>query len=267
MRILRYVSARVAPTCLISEIYRALRQREFSLAEKLSQTLDRLPPIYEYDHSEFGDVEVMPLPKIQSIGGQMLARNWVAIPHVTHHDDIDISDIEKRRSDWNKNNPNKKLTILIPMMKAMAKTLASHPKFNASITPDGASIVLKKYYNIGVAVDTPNGLLVPVIRDCDSKENTALAAEVLDQAEKARSKGLSLDEMSGSSITITSLGHIGGTMFTPIINAPDVAILGVTRAKEVCVRNKDNEPEWRTFLPLSLSYDHRVINGSDAAHF
>ena len=234
---------------------------------KVSAILDGLPPVTAYDFAEFGEYEVQPLSKFQSIGGKMLSRNWVTIPHVTHHDNIDITDIEVRRKNWNEENPDLAITLLAPMMIAMVATLKENPKFNASLLPDGESIALKKYFNIGVAVDTPNGLLVPVIRDCDKKSHSELAQEISHIAQKAAGKGLTLDEMSGSSITISSLGHIGGTGFSPIVNAPDVAILGVTRARKVPVLGSNDELEWRTHLPLSLSYDHRVINGVDAAKF
>ena len=153
------------------------------------------------------------------------------------------------------------------LVKALADGLAAFPQFNASLDPASATLTLKKYVHVGVAVDTPGGLLVPVIRDCDRKSVTQIAEEIVALSEKARTKGLSMAEMSGGCITLTSLGHIGGTGFTPIVNAPEVAILGVTRARPVPVPAGDGGIAWRQMLPLSLSYDHRVINGADAARF
>ncbi|MBG6120103.1 2-oxoacid dehydrogenase/acyltransferase catalytic subunit [Sphingobium sp. AEW010] len=153
------------------------------------------------------------------------------------------------------------------LVKALADALDAMPQFNASLDPASSELVMKKYVHVGVAVDTPGGLLVPVIRDCDRKSAGEIADEIAALSEKARTKGLSMAEMSGGCITLTSLGHIGGTSFTPIVNAPEVAILGVTRARPVAVPDTDGGVMWRQMLPLSLSYDHRVINGADAARF
>jgi len=233
----------------------------------INTLLARLAPLPPADFAEFGEVEVKPISRIQKLTGSFLGRNWVTIPHVTHHDEVDITDVEAARRAWNAAHPDDKITIVIVLMKVMAEALKTFPQFNASLTEDGNSIVYKKYFNIGVAVDTPNGLLVPVINGCDHKLLGELAREVAAIAAKARVKGLSMKEMSGSSICISSLGHIGGTAFTPIINAPDVAILGVTRTQERPMRGKNDEIIWRQMLPLSLSYDHRLINGADAARF
>jgi pyruvate dehydrogenase E2 component (dihydrolipoamide acetyltransferase) len=217
------------------------------------QLLERLAPWPKSDFSEFGAVEVLPLSRYQKLTGAFLGRNWVAIPHVTHHDVLDITAAEEWRKAWNRDHQDAKVTPVVLLIKAVTAALAE--------------FVLKKYFNIGIAVETPNGLLVPVIRGCNQKDVAGLATELTSIAERARSKGLTMAEMSGSSMAISSLGHIGGTGFTPIINAPDVAILGVTRSQDVPVRGPDGEIAWRTMLPVSLSYDHRVINGADAARF
>lgn len=232
----------------------------------LEKLLGGVAPWPNVDHSAFGEVEVVALSRYQKLTGAFLARNWVAIPHVTHIDDVDITDCEARRVAFNAERSTK-VTMVALAIKALANTLVSFPAFNASLAADGQSLILKKYVNVGVAVDTPNGLLVPVIRDCDLKDVAQLAGELTSLAEKARSKGLSIDEMSGSSMSITSLGHIGGRGFTPIINAPDVAILGLTRARQTMRRESEGSAAWRLELPVSLSYDHRVINGADAARF
>jgi len=229
--------------------------------------LASLAPIPDIDHAEFGEVEVHKVPRIQAFTGTFLGRNWVTIPHVTHHDEVDVTETESRRKAWNAAHPEAKVTPVILLAKAMADVLAAMPQFNTSLTADAKSIVRKKYFNIGIAVDTPNGLLVPVIRDVDKKGLTELAGEIAAIAEKARTKGLSMAEMSGSSMCITSLGHIGGTAFTPIINAPDVAILGATAIQLRPAPGEDGAVVWKQMLPLSLSYDHRVINGADAARF
>jgi pyruvate dehydrogenase E2 component (dihydrolipoamide acetyltransferase) len=229
--------------------------------------LGRFAPLQPVDFAEFGEIEVKPLSRYQKLTGAFLGRNAVTIPHVTHHDDVDVTDMEARRVAWNQANPGTKLTPVVLLIKALVAALKAYPQFNTSLTPDGTSIVFKRYFNIGVAVDTPNGLLVPVLRGCDAKPVAALATELAATAQRARGKGLSMAEMSGSSISLSSLGHIGGTAFTPIINAPDVAILGVTRGRDIPTRGAENEIVWRSILPLSLSYDHRVINGADAARF
>jgi len=232
----------------------------------MSDLLSNLAPWPKADFSEFGAVEVKKLGRMQTLIGSVLGRNWVSIPHVTHHDDADITDLELRRKAHNAGGGTK-LTIVPLLVKALADALVAFPQFNASLDPQAGTIVLKKYVHIGVAVDTPGGLLVPVIRDCDSKAASKIAEEVATMSDKARTKGLPMQEMTGGCITLTSLGHIGGTAFTPIVNAPEVAILGVTRARAMPMRGADGGIEWRDMLPLSLSYDHRVINGADAARF
>lgn len=229
--------------------------------------LAALAPVSDIDFAEFGETEVTRLPRIQKLTASFLARNWVTIPHVTHHDEVDVTDLEDRRKAWNTRNPQSKVTPITIVLKALVPVLQQFPQFNASLTADGNSLVLKKYIHIGVAVDTPSGLLVPVLRNVADKSLAELTGELAAVAEKARTKGLSLPEMSGSSFTVTSLGHIGGTAFTPIINAPDLAILGMTALQIRPAPGPDGGVIWRKMLPVSLSYDHRVINGADAARF
>ncbi len=227
-----------------------------------------VPPFPAVDFTEFGEVETQPLSRIQKISGKYLHRNWVRIPHVTQYDEADITELEAFR---NANKAEAKeqgfnLTPLAFMVKAMAKALKKFPKFNTSLDVDGENLIFKKYYHIGIAVDTPNGLVVPVIRDCDKKEVFEIAKEMRDVSIKAREGKLAPSDMQGGSISISSLGGIGGTAFTPIINAPEVAILGVSKSNIKPVWNgKEFEP--KLMLPLSLSYDHRVIDGADAARF
>jgi pyruvate dehydrogenase E2 component (dihydrolipoamide acetyltransferase) len=223
------------------------------------------PP--EADFSEFGSVTTKPLGRIQQLTARFLGRNWATIPHVTHHDEADITTFEDRRTAWNVAHPDAKLTTLVPLLKALAAALQAYPVFNTSLGSDGNTLVYKDYFHIGVAVDTPRGLLVPVLRDVDRKIVAELHSELGELSSKARSKGLSMAEMSGGCITLSSLGHIGGTAFTPIVNAPEVAILGVSRLQLRPAPAPDGGLSWRKMLPLSLSYDHRVINGADAARF
>lgn len=232
----------------------------------MSDLLNGLAPWPTGDFSVFGEVEVDELPRIQRFVAANMGRNWVAIPHVTHHDDADITELEEARRAHNAAS-GEKLTIVPLLVKILADGLAEFPQFNQSLDPAVGKIVRKKYAHIGVAVDTPKGLLVPVVRECDKKDASAIAGEISALSAKARDKGLTMDEMSGGCITLSSLGHIGGTAFTPIVNAPEVAILGVTRARPVATPGADGAVVWKTMLPLSLSYDHRVINGADAARF
>lgn len=232
--------------------------------EPTKYSLD-LPPFHFVDFAAFGETESLPLSKIQKLTGAYLSRNWVAIPQVTHHDEADITNLDIYRKQLAEET-GVRLTPLAFIMKAMCKALSEFPKFNASLDLSGNNLILKKYFHIGVAVDTPAGLLVAVIRDCDKKTTTDLAEEILTLSSKAREKGLPMSSMVGGCMTVSSLGHIGGTAFSPIINAPEVAILGITKAQWKPVRN-GNEIEWRFMLPLSLTYDHRVINGVDAAKF
>jgi len=223
-----------------------------------------LPAWPKIDFAQFGPVEVQPLSRIKRISGPALHRNWISIPHVTNHEDADVTDLEALRQRVNAERPEAKLTLLAFLMKAVVAALQRHPELNASI--DGDTLVLKRYYHLGFAADTPQGLLVPVVRDVDRKGALELARETRELAAKAREGKLSLAEMSGASFTISSLGGIGGTGFTPIINAPEVAILGVSRSATRPVWN-GSAFEPRLMLPLSLSYDHRVIDGALAARF
>lgn len=219
------------------------------------------------DFSAYGPVEARPVGKIQGFVGRAMHRNWVSIPHVSHHDDADVTEFEGRRKTWNAAHPDDKRTLLPVMIKASVAALQQHPTFNCSLSADGATLFAKNYFNIGVAVDVPNGLLVPVIRNCDQKDVDQIAREVVQISGKARTKGLSVAEMAGGCFTLTSLGHIGGTGFTPIINAPEVAILGICRTQDRFVPDASGNPVLKHVLPLSLSYDHRIINGADAARF
>jgi pyruvate dehydrogenase E2 component (dihydrolipoamide acetyltransferase) len=223
-----------------------------------------LPPMPVVDFAQYGEVETVPLARNQKLVASFLARNWAQIPHVTHHDDARADALEAYRKQAAK--AGVKLTPLPFLLKAAARALAAFPRFNASLAPDGNALVMKRYVHIGVAVETPNGLLVPVIRDCDSKTIFEIAAELADKTERARTKGLPMAEMSGGCFSVSSLGAIGGTGFTPIINAPEVAILGVTRTVERLAL-AGGEVVTTLAMPLSLSYDHRVINGADAARF
>jgi pyruvate dehydrogenase E2 component (dihydrolipoamide acetyltransferase) len=225
-------------------------------------------PMPEIDFSQFGDIETQPLTKINKLTGQFLHRNWVTVPHVTQFDEADITELEAFRKKLNEEHKAEgvRVTVLAFLMKALVSALKEFPRFNSSLDATGENLVLKKYIHIGVAVDTPDGLVVPVIRDCDRKSLTDLASELIEVSGKARDKKLSPADMSGGCISISSLGGIGGTAFTPIVNAPEVAILGVSRAQMKPVY-KDGEFEPRLILPLSLSYDHRVIDGADGARF
>lgn len=225
-----------------------------------------LPPWPHIDFSEFGTVEAIPLSRIQKLTAGFLSRNAIGIPHVTHHDDADITDLEALRKRV-ATAQGVKLTLLAFLLKALERGLREFPQFNASLDASGQTLLLKKYFNVGIAVDTPKGLLVPVIRDCDQKSVVQLADEIAAVSAQAREKGLPMQQMAGGCITVSSLGGIGGTGFTPIINAPELAIMGVTKAQWKPQRGADDEVVWRLMLPLSFSYDHRVINGADAARF
>ena len=227
-----------------------------------------LLPWPKVDFSKFGEVETKPLSRIQKISGANLARNWAMIPHVTHNDDADITELEALRVSLNKEyeKAGVKFTMLAFLIKAMVAALKKFPTFNASLDASGENLVLKKYYNVGFAADTPNGLVVPVLKDADKKGVVDIAKEMSALAAKAREGKLGPAEMSGGCISISSLGGIGGTSFTPIVNAPEVAILGVTKSATKPVWDgKAFQP--RLILPLSLSYDHRVIDGALAARF
>ncbi|MDE1982170.1 MAG: dihydrolipoyllysine-residue acetyltransferase [Betaproteobacteria bacterium] len=225
-----------------------------------------LLPWPQVDFSKFGPIEVQPLSRIKKLSGANLHRNWVMIPHVTNNDDADITELEAFRVQLNQENGKSgtKVTLLAFLIKAVCSALRKFPEFNASL--EGDSLVLKRYYHIGFAADTPNGLMVPVIRDADKKGVLQIAEEASALAAKARDGKLSPAEMQGGTFSISSLGGIGGTYFTPIINAPEVAILGVCRASLQPVW-KEGAFQPRLIAPLSLSYDHRVIDGAAAARF
>jgi len=222
----------------------------------------------EIDHSKFGAVETVALSRIQKISGAHLHRSWVTVPHVTQFDDADITELEAFRKGLAKDAEKKgvRLTPLIFLMKAVVSALREFPDFNASLDASGENLIMKKYFHIGIAVDTPNGLVVPVVRDVDQKGLFDLAAELGELSVRARDGKLSPTDMQGGCFTISSLGGIGGTYFTPIVNAPEVAILGVSRSKMQPVFI-DGEFVPRLILPLGLSYDHRVIDGAQAARF
>jgi pyruvate dehydrogenase E2 component (dihydrolipoamide acetyltransferase) len=225
-----------------------------------------LLPWPKVDFAKFGDIETTPLSRIKKISGANLARNWAMIPHVTQQDEADITEMEAFRKRLGEENKDLKITPLVFLIKAVVAALRQFPNFNASLDESGENLVLKKYFHVGIAVDTPDGLVVPVIRDCDRKGMLELAAEMAEISNKARDRKLGPADMSGGCFSISSLGGIGGTGFTPIVNAPEVAILGVSRSSTKPVWNgKEFAP--RLMLPLSLSYDHRVIDGAAAARF
>jgi pyruvate dehydrogenase E2 component (dihydrolipoamide acetyltransferase) len=227
-----------------------------------------IPEIPAQDFSKFGPVETAPLPRIKKLSGPFLHRSWLNVPHVTHNDEADITELDgyRRELDTAAKAEGYRVTLLAFLMKASVSALRQFPEVNSSLSPEKDSLILKRYYHIGIAVDTPGGLVVPVIRDVDAKGITELSKELGAVSQKARDGKLSPADMSGGTFTISSLGGIGGTGFTPIVNAPEVAILGVVRAR--------TSPVWdgeafvpRLMLPVSLSYDHRVIDGALAARF
>ncbi len=221
------------------------------------------------DFSKFGEIETVALSRIKKISGAHLHRSWVTVPHVTQFDEADITELETFRKSLAKEAERKgvRLTPLVFIMKAVVAALQEHPNFNASLDATGENLVIKKYFNIGVAVDTPNGLMVPVIKDVDQKGIYELAAEVAEVAGRAREGKLMPKDLQGGCFSISSLGGIGGTQFTPIVNAPEVAILGVARSKMTPVYQADGSFAARNILPLALSYDHRVIDGAQGARF
>jgi pyruvate dehydrogenase E2 component (dihydrolipoamide acetyltransferase) len=227
-----------------------------------------LPTAPQIDFSQFGEIESKPLSRIKKLTAQNLHRNWLLVPHVTQFNEADITELEvfRKAQGTFAAQQEVKLTPLAFIMKAVVTALKAFPAFNASLSADGEQLIIKKYFHIGIAVDTPEGLVVPVIRDVDKKSLLELAKELADVSNKARKKQLTSADMQGSSFTISSLGGIGGTAFTPIVNVPDVAILGVSKAQY--------KPQYqagafipRLMLPLSLSYDHRVIDGAEGARF
>ncbi|MEX2326250.1 MAG: 2-oxo acid dehydrogenase subunit E2, partial [Pseudomonadales bacterium] len=241
----------------------------------VKQSLDRgdgrgasIPPVSLPDFSKIGETEIVPLSRVRRTSARNLHRSWLNVPHVTQFDEADITELEAFRKSQNEElaAAGKKVTPLAFLVKACVYTLMQYPRFNASLDKDIENLVLKKYFNIGIAVDTEDGLVVPVIKDAEKKGVIELAQESARLAEQARNKKLGLDAMQGATFTISSLGGIGGTAFTPIINSPEVAILGVSRSRIAPVYDgKEFRP--RTLLPLSLSYDHRAIDGAEAARF
>ena len=227
-----------------------------------------IPPIPAVDFSKFGPVESQPLSRIQRLSGPHLHRSWLNIPHVTHHDEADITELEAFRQSIKADAAKRdvRVTALSFIMKALQAGLREFPNFNSSLSPDGQALIFKRYFHIGVAVDTPGGLVVPVIRDVDKKSIFDISAELADVSVRARESKLKPDDLQGGCISISSLGGIGGTAFTPIVNAPEVAILGVARSKMQPVWD-GSEFKPRLMLPLDLSYDHRVIDGAAAARF
>jgi pyruvate dehydrogenase E2 component (dihydrolipoamide acetyltransferase) len=227
-----------------------------------------LPQVPEVDHAKFGEIETVALTRIQKISGPRLHASWVNLPHVTQHDLADITELEAKRAEMKEEAAEQgvKLTPVAFIMRACALALEEFPAFKSSLTSDGESLVMKHYTHIGFAADTPNGLMVPVVRDADKKSVFELAAELGELSAKARDGKLRAAEMQGGVFTVSSLGGIGGTYFTPIINAPEVAILGVSRSSQQPVF-QDGKFVPRLMLPLSLSYDHRVIDGAQAARF
>ena len=230
----------------------------------------QIVPVKPVDHSKFGEIEEQKLSRIQKISGPFLHRNWATIPHVTQFDEADITEVEEFRKEQNayhaKIKSGLKITPLVFVMKAVAKALEKYEVFNSSLSDDGESLIIKKFINIGIAVETPGGLVVPVIRDVNKKGIEQLSQELIDTSKKAREGKLKAADMQGGTFTISSLGGIGGTAFTPIVNAPEVAILGVSKS-EMKPKWNGKEFEPRLMVPLSLSYDHRVIDGAVGARF
>ena len=224
--------------------------------------------LQQYDHSEFGEIDVQPIPRIKKIAGPHLQKSWNEIPHVTQHDEADITEMEKFRKSLRDLYTGEKISItpLAFIMRAVVKALKDYPNFNSSLDVEREKIIYKKYFHIGIAVDTPHGLMVPKIRDVDKKDITELGKELKRVSKLSKELKIDKKEFFGGSMTISSLGGIGGSFFTPIINQPEVAILGVGKAetKQVFVGDKY---ENRIMLPLSLSYDHRVIDGAEGARF
>ena len=227
-----------------------------------------IPEIPAQDFSKFGPIETKPLPRIKRLSGPFLHRSWLNVPHVTHNDEADVTETDAYRKELDTAGKEKgyRVTLLAFLIKASVSALKQHPEFNASLSPEKDALIYKRYYNIGVAVDTPDGLVVPVVKDADRKGIVEISQELGAISKKARDGKLSPTDMAGGSFTISSLGGIGGTAFTPIVNTPEVAILGVMRSKMAPVWD-GNEFKPRLMLPLCVSYDHRVIDGALAARF
>nr|ABZ06492.1 putative 2-oxoacid dehydrogenase acyltransferase (catalytic domain) [uncultured marine microorganism HF4000_010L19] len=237
-----------------------------SLSEKV--TKKQAIVTQEYDHSEFGEIDIQQIPRIKKIAGPHLIKSWNEIPHVTHHDEADITELEEFRTSLRDIHTGEKIKItpLAFTIRALVKALMEFPNFNSSLDIENQKIILKKYFHIGIAVDTPHGLMVPKIRDVDKKDINAISSDLKRVSEACKNLKIDKKEFFGGSITISNLGNIGGSFFTPIINQPEVAILGIGRAetKQVFINGKY---ENKIMLPLSLSYDHRIIDGAEGARF
>jgi len=232
-----------------------------------TQSLDKIKN--EYNHSDFGEVEIKEVPRVKRIAAPHLVNSWKNIPHVTHHDEADITEMEEFRSSLTDSftGERKKITPLAFVIKALVSSLIKFPTFNSSIEDiDKGKMTIKKYYHIGIAVDTPHGLMVPKLRNANNKNISLISKELKEISEKCRNLKIDKKEFFGGSMTVTSLGGIGGSFFTPIINYPEVAILGVGRSSKKNVYYEDKY-QTRIMLPLSLSYDHRIIDGAEAARF
>jgi len=235
--------------------------------KEYSQTINKIKN--EYNHSDFGEVEIKEVPRVKRIAAPHLVNSWKNIPHVTHHDEADITEMEEFRSSLTDSftGERKKITPLAFIIKALVSSMIKFPTFNSSIEDiDKGKMTIKKYYHIGIAVDTPHGLMVPKLRNANNKNISLISKELKEISEKCRNLKIDKKEFFGGSMTVTSLGSIGGSFFTPIINYPEVAILGVGRSSKKSVYY-DNKYQARIMLPLSLSYDHRIIDGAEAARF
>ena len=259
---------RITKTDVNSFVKAAMTSSTSSGSQNLSGS--GIPAVPEQDFSKFGEIDIQPLNNIKRATAQNLHRSWLNVPHVTHSDEANISDLEQFRkqlnAEYKQQDRGIKLSPLAFIVKAVVNAMRTYPQFNSSLESGGENLIYKKYFNIGIAVETPNGLVVPVIRDADKLTVAEIAQTMGELAKKARDKKLTMKDMSGACFTISSLGGIGGTHFTPIVNAPEVAILGVSRSKIQPVWN-GSEFEPGDILPLSLSYDHRVIDGAEAARF
>ncbi len=241
----------------------AVQQGSFVALDPESQMTDtETRSMLALQTAEYGEIEIRPLSRVQVLTAKATTRNWTAIPHVTHNDRFDVTALEAARA-----AREPRLSPLPYLLKAAGTALAAHPMFNAVLDEGGTQVLLRRYVNVGFAIDAPKGLLVAVVRDCDRKSVEEIGADVAALSEKARTKGLSLAEMTGGGFTVSSLGQLGGTSFTPIINGSEVAILGVSRLEQVAVPGEGGQVAWRKMLPVSLSYDHRVLNGADVGRF
>ena len=253
---------------ILKEDVQGFVKQSMQQAPSAVSTGGAIPPVPKVDFAKFGEIEDRPLSRIKKIAGKHLHACWLNIPHVTQFDEADITDLEEFRKSMKEEAERKgvRMTPLVFIMKAVVSALKEYPQFNSSLDDSQENLILKKYFNIGVAVDTPDGLMVPVIRDVDNKGFYELAGELMEISRRARDGSLAPADLQGGTFSISSLGGIGGTSFTPIINAPEVAILGVARSQMKPIWN-GNDFEPRLMLPLALSYDHRVIDGADGARF